>query len=495
MPSWGTLVTVVLAFVVLPAIADEHWTTNGVHKGVLERSVPTASGSGLDDQTVAGGHDYIGKYRLAYALWSLDEKPVHDFVFTWDWREADLVVTKVDGNVVMISNLMSYQDLARQFLEIRPVAVTIETSAEFRDAANHRFALIKKVIQPDMIDRAGSTNPVHGPGCPGWADFFQASGAKNKQVFEDAASVCLTEPKLIAIEWPQEILDLLGKEFLRRKAVGRATTGLNPLEKGVLESAADVARENPLERSVRDENDRALARAEKLEAEGPRAEVDRLAAEERARIALQAASNEDSARARRLQAEEERLRESEQGFVQQIQRASQDAQDRAFQRAAAAQRRRKQWNETHPLLATSQGWNFTVPENEAPNSAPSFNFGVSSDRFGFPSQSTFKSTSFGGSGEPFTLVGETPKKTRKVYDFPCESCDGTAKCSGCRGKGNLSWTETVTLAHPGATVVTPDDPKGERQFTETCSQCQGSGVCQRCKGTRKSDSYRVEEVP
>ena len=359
----------------LPTLSNssQHWTTNGTHKGFVEQIVPPGATSGLDSTSTKGGRDYLGQYRLGYALGSLMGEPVQDFVFTWDWRDGDLVVAAVQGRTVTTRDLAKYPDLAKRFYALKPFAVTVETSAEFYDTAEHRFSVGAKTVQPDMIDKAGVPDPLHVPGSPEWADFFgdnaqdnasrEGLASRHKKLFKDAASVRLTQPKITAIEWPETMLRLIADEFVRREAekasaskpVAKPPDGLNPMERAALaerklnplEMASQGIRtkpENPMEKSVRLESE-ANARQAAI-----RQEADR-----QAELARQAQWAEDQ----RRHAEEERQRE----FAADMARAERDAEERAdnaaYQRAVRAQARDKHLRESR----SSSAWTFSVPSS------------------------------------------------------------------------------------------------------------------------------------
>ena len=431
--------------------SPQHWTTNGIHKGFVEQIVPPGATSGLDSTSTKGGCDYLGHYRLGYALGALMGEPVQDFVFTWNWRDGDLVVADVQGRTDTTRDLAKYPDLAKRFYALKPFAVTVETSAEFFDTAEHRFSAGAKTVQPDLIDKAGVTDPLHVPGSPEWADFFgdnapdnasrEGLASRHKKLFKDAASVRLTQPKITAIEWPETMLRLIADEFVRREAdkasaskpVAKPPDGLNPMERAALaerklnplEMASQGIRtkpENPLEKSVRLENE------EKARQAAIRQEDDR-----KAELARQAQWAEDQ----RLQAQEERQSQ----YAADMARAERDAEERAdnaaYQRAVRAQSRDKRLRESR----SSPAWTF---------SAPSSSGGEGSARHATP----------------------TISQPNKPVESDWQWKDVRVTCYLCSGKGYLSggqWGD----------------------HGPTCVRCQGTGLVNSVEAVGK-DGQRLK---
>ena len=70
---------------------------------------------------------------------------------------------------------------------------------------------------------------------------------------------------------------------------------------------------------------------------------------------------------------------------------------------------------------------------------------------------------------PFCVMAKAPLLQKGA----CTYCNGTKKCSYCKGLGKR-------------TVVVPDLPQSDikkSSYTEVCPHCNGTGVCQYCKGT------------
>jgi hypothetical protein len=449
----------------LVARGDQHWTTNGIHKGFVERSVQSCSTSGLDGSPTTGGRGYLGQYRLGYALWSLMGAPMHDFVFTWDWRDADLVVAEVHGRTVTTRDLAKYPELAKRFYALKPYAVTGETTTEFYDTAERRFGVATKTIQPDAIDRAGVPDPLHVAGSPDWADFFRDNSADNasreglasrhKKLFTDAARVQLTQPKLTAIEWPDTMLRLIADEFVRREAAEKEAAskpktkpsdGLNPLERAVqaerklnpLELASQGIRtkpENPLEKSVRLEGEEQARQAAIRQEENHKAEL---------------ARQSDRAEEAQRQAEAERQRE----FAADMARAERDAEERAvdaaYQRAARAQARDKRRYESQSPWANFQSdMNQRMREiGGSPGSAGGSAWDPAGARAPLPNPND---TGSGRSTSPFKPVDSNWHwATVKVT---CSRCDGKGALTGagtrevtcelCKGTGFVNALQAV----------------------------------------------------
>ena len=460
--SLGLLVFLGLMAGSYGASADQHWTTNGTHKGILQRSVPTGAASGLDEASVQGGRDFIGDFKLAYALWALQGEPVQDFVFTWEWRDAILRVATVNGREISSRDLAKYPDLARQFHALKPDSVTLRTVLGFYDAAEHRFGVGEKTLQPDMIDKAGVPNPLHVPGSPAWAEFFRyKEPANNKKVFAEAARVQLTDPKIVAVEWPEEILQLIAREFLRRETAEAAkpatprpvpADGLNPLER----AAAAEKQLNPLElasRGVRTTPENPLEKNVRVERE----EQERLASIKREQDARAAAlareqAAEAAAESRREAAEEERRHQ----YAADMARAEEAADLRAYRRAVAAQARdRRRYDAQSPGANSQSDINQRIRETVGNKS---------------------------GSGGLQLTAERSENKPRGAA--PCPVCQGRRKCVNCEGRGYFENVEThYKKLPPGATAISQDDPGTKQTVRRTCSACEGSGKCHACGGT------------
>ena len=54
----GFLACLLLLSPLLAARGDQHWTTNGVHQGILTSTAQADSPSALDDASVSGGRNY-----------------------------------------------------------------------------------------------------------------------------------------------------------------------------------------------------------------------------------------------------------------------------------------------------------------------------------------------------------------------------------------------------------------------------------------------------
>ena len=225
------LIFTLLAFSTARADEERHWTDTATHahKGIIPCTTGSGSSSGLDDSSVAGGRNYIGQFKLSYALWSLVQDPVHDYIFSWDWQTGNRIVGKgPDGNPITTSDLARYPDLAGQFAALKPVSVTLLADLEFYNAQNRRYAMGTITVYPDLIGAAGEKEPLHVPGSPKWEDFFQYSygpaigaadrATRNKKLFDEATSVKLVRPKLTAVDWPEGSLTLIAGEFTRREA-------------------------------------------------------------------------------------------------------------------------------------------------------------------------------------------------------------------------------------------------------------------------------------
>ena len=227
------LLSTLLVFATARAAEERHWTdpTTHAHKGIIPCAA--SSGSSLDDSSVLGGRGYIGQFKLSYALWSLVQEPVHDYIFSWDWQPGNHTVGKgPKGNAITTGDLAKYPDLVQQFDAVKPISVTLMADIEFYDAQNRRYGLGRMKVYPDLIGAAGVKETLHVPGSPKWEDYFQYEyndavlhnnigtadrATRNKKLFQEATSVKLVQPKITAVEWPEGELNLIAGEFTRRE--------------------------------------------------------------------------------------------------------------------------------------------------------------------------------------------------------------------------------------------------------------------------------------
>ena len=229
------------ALAVLPSAslrAASHWPTNGVQQGSVSLTAEPGAATALDGPGIPGGRNYLGRFTLAYGLWTLGGEPVHDFIFSWDWHQADLVVARRDGRVISTRDLATYPELSQRFFALKPRSVTLSARIEFYDAKGERVAVGVKQINPGLPEQAGVKDTLHVPGSPRWADYFACEypdkpardelGRRNQQLFAKAARVRLEAPKVVGIEWPENALDLIADDFLRREGLGVKSVATGP---------------------------------------------------------------------------------------------------------------------------------------------------------------------------------------------------------------------------------------------------------------------------
>ena len=201
--------------------------------------------------------------------------------------------------------------------------------------------------------------------------------------------------------------------------------------------------ENPLEKSVRLENE------EKARQAAIRQEDDR-----KAELARQAQWAEDQ----RLQAQEERQSQ----YAADMARAERDAEERAdnaaYQRAVRAQSRDKRLRESR----SSPAWTFSAP------------------------------SSSGGSGGLSLTVEKQQPTTRAARE--CWVCRGSGICRTCNGSGKTGTKVVEDSVYTGEKIqpgsvsgaITSDMFKAtKRTVSITCDSCGGSGKCYGCGGSGK----------
>lgn len=219
-----SLLAVVLV-VLTQARADSHWTTNGVHKGVLILVAAPGAATALDSPDLPGGRNFLGEFTLTYSLSTILGEPVHDFNFSWDWHKSDLVVARRQGRTVTTADLSRHPTLSRAFASLKPLLLTLTTRIDFYGTNDERLGFGIKNINPGLVEQAGTKEMLHLPGSPRWSDFFTCDfpddpsrdelSRRNKELFQKAARVVLGAPRVTAIQWPEDVLEQIADEFLR----------------------------------------------------------------------------------------------------------------------------------------------------------------------------------------------------------------------------------------------------------------------------------------
>jgi len=536
----GTLASAAILILCLLASAlgaraddDRHWTTtNHVHKGIITRAASSGSATALDDSSVTGGHNYLGKFTLSYALWSLEGQPVEDYIFVWDWQPGDLVVGRGPAGNITTADLAKYPDLPKQFYSIRPISVTLATEIEFYDAQDFRFGLGTKTVKPDLIAPAGPNEPLHVPGSPTWQDFFRCdyqnpaltvNGAKpaatdfasrNKERFQQAVRVQLVRPKITAVEWPEGELRMIADEFNRREGVekqrqadalaraqarsnqvaqaGAATntstapklaTGPNPFEQAAGQSGGPNPFEQAASRNASSgpANPFELARSgvrtgpeNPFEANARQEAEERAQQEQLAEIERQKEEREEARQEAIAQREEEaRQRKFAAELAASQHNYEDDAADRAYRRAYNQQNQ-----ERAARAAQSQNNNFFLDLQQ--QIGRMYGNNSASSVYGNPNTATGSSS--GGAGSGLSLhVGKASQPT-KIGPGPCPWCGGTGKCSNCKGTGEVP-TTTMEVPAEKSSVIYPGMPMKTITSSPVCPQCNGSGECPHCHGT------------
>ncbi|NOS72679.1 MAG: hypothetical protein HOP33_22495, partial [Verrucomicrobia bacterium] len=252
-----SIVLLAFALAVLPqARADSHWTTNGVHKGVLTLSAEPGAVAALDSPDVPGGHNYLGKFTLTYSLSTILGEPVHDFNFSWDWHKSDLIVARRPGRTITTTDLGRHPALSRAFSSLKPLSITLTTRINFYGTNGEQIGFGFKNVNPGLVEQAGTQEMLHLPGSPRWSDFFTCDfpdnpsrdelSRRNRELFQKAARVVLGDPKVSAIEWPEDALMRIADEFLRLEPpapqpVRAVATSPNPFEQATRKNSGEPA--------------------------------------------------------------------------------------------------------------------------------------------------------------------------------------------------------------------------------------------------------------
>jgi len=511
-----------LAFTTARADSERHWTEPSphAHKGIITTSNPNY----LDSR------GYIGEFTLSYALWSLLQDPVHDYIFSWDWRAGNHPVGNgPDGNSITTADLAKYPDLAQQFAALKPVAVTLKANLEFYDAQNRCYARGQITVCPDLIGAAREKEPLHVPGSPHWENYFEYDyggvggiltdadrATRNKKLFEEATSVKLVRPKITAVDWPEGALSLIAGEFTRREAAEKArlaeakklaeakakllasaptnpppklATGPNPFE----QAAQKPGSPNPFEQAANGPassgpaNPFELAQAGvRTGPENPFETNDRLERERQAELARQAeiARQEQARRdeiARQEQAErdrkEELARQEEQRRQEYLEQLA--AQERNYEADAADRAYRRAYNQQNRDKAAYM------------SRSSSQNFGLELQRH---IQQTFGNSASSTYVDPSKVVGYRPGQGPNSsgggpHGTAVESAYTGTDSSASRSTPSSSRSSpptTPTFAHrmcPGChgtgkitiSAGTHNEVYGTPGTTITCDMCGGKG--------------------
>jgi hypothetical protein len=239
-----------------PAAEDRHWTTNGVHRGILAASRRLAY---YDDR------DRIGSYQLSYALWMLAGEPMQDFSFVWKWPEEPewsrvrVGSATVDRQTVLVTvaDLKRHPDLLQRFRTLKPISVELNLSIELLIAEEGSRSPTEsrgtKTVKPDLIGQSGQKLDSIVPGSPDWADYFQLFGLnyeraerarRNKDLFRRAQLVRLvfSHPDLKSVEWPDGTLQAILKGYGERESKPLRRT--NEIARATNAPVATAARTN-----------------------------------------------------------------------------------------------------------------------------------------------------------------------------------------------------------------------------------------------------------
>jgi hypothetical protein len=253
------LLSLALVATARAADSDRHWTTNGVHKGIISH---TENGSRFDP------NGFVGSFTVSYMLETLMQEPVEDTIFNWKWPEGyawdslEVGNATVDGKTVAVrvSDLQKYPDLLEAFRGMKPLSIELNLHVEFlgqnrvmnqgfhiTGADNthlqwERISYGSKTIKPIVIGQAGEKTDSIVPGSPKWEDWFQlnfdrrqddyssdpkARARWNKETYRKAERVELTfdYPAVKSIQW----MGLVSWETLLRKYGERESRSSRPI--------------------------------------------------------------------------------------------------------------------------------------------------------------------------------------------------------------------------------------------------------------------------
>lgn len=521
------------------ADAERHSTTNGVHRGVITHEASTSTA--LDPLTIPGGRNFIGQFTLGYAVWTLIQEPVQDFTFIWEWQRGDCTFTNCAGPALSTRDLAKYPDLLKQFYVIKP-NVTIQADVEFYDASGQRIGLGHKTIVPDLVNPAGPNDPLHVPGSPTWAKFFQldgtsdAAGSRQKALFKSAASIRLVRPEITQVIWSQTFLDLLAEKYYRLEqaatnsdrpqvagvksntvAKPKVTSGQNPFEAARKTTAAP----NPFEQASGQARSAAnplelAAQGMRTTAENPMEKTVRLEAEERARQAELARQAEIARKAEIARQEGLRREEARQAEVARQEREAERQAELAQQSYLPApvyysppnsydpneefQRASRELDERRAASDASRAQNngnFAVNMNRMVNEIVNAGTPAASRSSGGFNQSTFVAPNR-DRDQNLSLQAHKVPKYKKVYDIQCPTCSGTGRCQTCRNGGHGTHREPIgslpsLKGIKGAVIEAGSDNRPTHDVPNVCSS---GGKCTDCNGKGLLEGrYRNVEEP
>lgn len=265
---WSWFIALLVLAPLARADGDEHWTTNGIHKGIIGRIQLASS---FDPKYLGGS------YKFSYALWTLMGEPLESSIFVWKWPDdpawSSLVVgtAKVDGGgkYVKVVDLKRHPDLLERFRNLKPINIELDLSIQFfvRDSIGGWIlsSYGSKSAKPDLIGNSGQQLDSLIPSSPVWEDFFRLNGERenyysdskvrtqrNKAIFHRAERVHLEfgSPAIKSIEWPEYEWREILKEFGERES--KTIQKTNQVAQAT--NAPPVARTNALPSAVTQTN-------------------------------------------------------------------------------------------------------------------------------------------------------------------------------------------------------------------------------------------------
>lgn len=503
-----TLVFVAVAMALLltsgRADSDQHWTTNGTHRGIISRTEHSQS---FDPE------GFVGSYTVSYGLWTLMGEPVNDYNVFWKWPTGsaweDLIVCKatVDGKPVElhVRDLEKYPDLLTDFRNMKPLSIEFNMDVSFLiwNASERTWVPIafgSKTIRPVMIGQAGQKIESLVPGSPNWdqlvvlrsdpSDDSDSSkklrGQHNTEVFQKAGSVEMTfgYPAIKHVQWmgldawrriPEKYAERESKTAAAKtNQISRATnavnqakatnaaakpklaTGPNPFEKAAGKTSASP---NPFEQA--DSGTTSGASPNPFEQAASKPANAPANPFELANAGVRTGPENPFEKNARLEAEERARQEAirrEEARLAEVARLEQEKEDARQAEIAELRRQRDR------LLAIQEA------DKEEEHSMDHDSSAEEHEKERQPEASSARK----GVGLFLTVQEPTHKWKTKT----CYTCKGSGKCWSCNGLGFVS--SKCGCVNP----ITCPRCLGTRYTTFKCYVCDSKGLCPHCRGAK-----------
>ena len=178
----------------------------------------------------------LGSIRVSGLWHQFFGEPVEDYKVTWrhgqGYKDYDPIILSAPhrkGNskhsdvFFSLEHLKDYDDLARRFMEIRPLYFDMEFSGVlFRDASGSGIGPLYKVTVSSngfMIPEAYQNSDFSVPGSREWKVFLEPMGSSDlepQEVFSKSQTMIFAQVRITNVEWPYYNILQIYKEYIKR---------------------------------------------------------------------------------------------------------------------------------------------------------------------------------------------------------------------------------------------------------------------------------------